>query len=97
MIENKKIDDEQHTFDMVNDFIAPEIKNDQFFSCKADIYSLGKLISFIINEVANVDKIINKCMNVDENERPDINELIKAFFINSFDVNDEIIQNDEIM
>ena len=44
-----------------------------------------------------LDKIINKCMNVDENERPDINELIKTFFINSFDVNDGIIQNDEIM
>ncbi|KAK8871784.1 hypothetical protein M9Y10_007525 [Tritrichomonas musculus] len=81
----------EQTLDMNRDeFIAPEIYNGQRlqYSFKSDIYSLGKVIEYLINQTKTVinnrdflqiEEIIRKCTDKIDINRPSISEIIHEF------------------
>lgn len=86
---NKEI----HTSDFQPYFAAPEVLNKKF-SYKSDIYSLGKMMYYIMtNEIPEKVKldafekyqemqpIYYKCTNENEEERPSIYQLIAEFYL----------------
>ncbi|KAK8840493.1 hypothetical protein M9Y10_030699 [Tritrichomonas musculus] len=75
------------TADFSNDFHAPELNSGKI-SCKCDIYSIGKIMSYIINESgfsgdkSNIEKMINECTEDDPEKRISLSELMLDFYIN---------------
>ena len=75
-----------HTNIFSSDFVAPEV-NTGNFSNKCDIYSLDKIIEFIIKEVPHIisknkflTELYKKCINFDQQKRPPITEIINEFY-----------------
>lgn len=82
--------DEFHTMDFNKSFHAPEV-NYGNISYKNDIYSIGKMIYYIMNENLNIleikkypalNLICQKCINYDPDKRPPISEVIHEFILN---------------
>ena len=87
---NSKKENEVFTLNMSSSFHAPEITSGCCFSCKADIYSLGKILCFIlekknslfsVEEFTKLQEISEKCSKIDEKERPGIKSLINDFYL----------------
>ena len=84
---------EEHTSYFLTFFCAPEIFKGKY-SCYSDIYSIGKMIYYIMkNDIADQDEtiefdhpelneIFKKCTKINENERPTISQLMLEFYIN---------------
>ncbi|KAK8888425.1 hypothetical protein M9Y10_039495 [Tritrichomonas musculus] len=83
------ISNQNMTDNFCDGYIAPEILNGESFTYKSDIYSLGKVILFILlknnsQELINIQQMFSKCISSKENERPSLSQLIKAFHIEFF-------------
>ncbi|KAK8880742.1 hypothetical protein M9Y10_003429 [Tritrichomonas musculus] len=79
---NQQKDDFDRTQDLSSLFIAPEIIKTGNYSFKSDIYSLGKIIYFIMKEeeeFIQIEEIYKRCTNKIEEKRPSISELIYLF------------------
>ena len=69
------------------EFQAPEIFKRKY-SFASDIFSLGKVSLYIMQEriqlktFQELQKMCNKCINVNDKERPSISQLIFEFYIN---------------
>ena len=52
---------QEYTHDLNNEFAAPEVETKELYSEKSDIYSLGKVIEFILKKInynnLNISKI----------------------------------------
>ena len=84
--------DSPRTFDLSSPFLAPEVNSGKF-SYECDIYSLGCMIYYIMNEknpflngeVKNnyprVTRLFEKCTNSSPEKRPSISEIILEFAI----------------
>lgn len=81
------------SFENKMDFIAPE----KFCSDKADVYSFGRLMFFLLNEgnIIDIDssslssftqQIIKKCCNVDPQTRPNFKTICDELKQNKFEV-----------
>ncbi|KAK8896769.1 hypothetical protein M9Y10_014686 [Tritrichomonas musculus] len=85
---------ESHTNDFQHAFVAPEV-NYEYISYGNDIYSLGQMIYYIINEKlpkttnvsddefsnSNIQEIFNKCTKESIEDRPNIFDLMCEFYI----------------
>lgn len=79
----KDMPNNEHTSNFSCEFAAPEIQNGEV-SKKSDIYSLGKIIDYIIHKIRLKDvklpqiqtliNIINNCVNESPEKRPLIND-----------------------
>ncbi|KAK8839704.1 hypothetical protein M9Y10_031408 [Tritrichomonas musculus] len=73
---------QEQTLDINADFLAPEVNVNRKFTYKSDIYSLGKIIKYIIGQKEDVasgslfKSIIEKCTKENPEERPSISDLI---------------------
>ncbi|KAK8892308.1 hypothetical protein M9Y10_029533 [Tritrichomonas musculus] len=84
-----EITDTDTTLDLGSNFIAPEVADLKKFSYKSDIYSLGKMIEYVMNsekyestqsdEYLKIKELWNKCLNETPEKRPSISHLIKEF------------------
>ena len=91
---NKDCKIETKTLDFSSNFVAPEV-NYGMPSFMSDIYSIGKMIYFIMYEEEQKDDkileieerdvlirpIIEKCINKDPTQRPSIYDLYKELFV----------------
>ena len=71
-----------HSIDASNDFIAPEVYSANQYSYESDIYSVGKMIEYILNETREfpvLDIIIHKCIIERSVDRPSISDIILIF------------------
>ncbi|KAK8881042.1 hypothetical protein M9Y10_003769 [Tritrichomonas musculus] len=85
------IEDEIKTQDFSSIYIAPEL-NSSNFSYECDIYSLGKIIYFIMNgenpkarcfeDHSIIKKIYEDCIKQNPKERPSLIDLIIDFYVN---------------
>ncbi|KAK8850242.1 hypothetical protein M9Y10_018367 [Tritrichomonas musculus] len=99
MIQNNQKDtlkSDEFTDNFEIQFFAPEIIERKRFTNKSDIYSLGKVIQFIISGETSVklsilQDICNDCLNLDEDKRPTISLMSSFFFDIYFD--EEGIEN----
>ncbi|KAK8872100.1 hypothetical protein M9Y10_007859 [Tritrichomonas musculus] len=93
MLDSRNIkSDQEMTFDFQSPFVAEEIKQQIFSNEKADIYSIGMMIYYIINGKIpdksksvlpkDLDEMFKKCTNKKFEERPSSFELIIDFYIN---------------
>ncbi|KAK8890606.1 hypothetical protein M9Y10_035386 [Tritrichomonas musculus] len=90
MIKSSSLKSNQNMTDNFCDgYMAPEILNGESFTYKSDIYSLGKVILFILSksysqELIKIQQMFSKCISSKEDERPSLSQLIKAFHIEFF-------------
>ncbi|KAK8889140.1 hypothetical protein M9Y10_033884 [Tritrichomonas musculus] len=95
MVNMNFISDEQNfTSDFSNVFMAPEVNKGEY-SYECDIYSIGMLIKYMMNDFVDDDKLKKmyiKCTNEDPKERPSILNLILIFFL-SYHI--EILKTDQ--
>ena len=71
-----------HSIDAENCYIAPEVLTANKYSYKSDIYSVGKMIEYILNgtkEDSFLNIIIDKCTNKRSINRPSISDVIQEF------------------
>lgn len=74
------------TSNLNHEYFAPEILNGKSYSDKSDIYSLGKVISFIasqkdLNKPLKHQILLDKCSCLKESDRPNIFQFIDAIYI----------------
>ena len=78
----------ENTLDIGYIFIAPEVEETKKFSYQSDVYSLGKIIEYIMknivmdasqNEYLAVNEIISKCININAENRSSISDIIHYF------------------
>ena len=100
--------DGHYTADLSSDFIAPKIIKTNAYSVASDVYSLGKMIEYMIdkteslktnrfNEYTKLKRISAKCLNESPKKRPPIRELFKIFitlFQNNVKIGDLIVKYD---
>ena len=92
LIENNQ-DEEDHTHDLWSDYVAPEIKGGRAVSEKSDIYSLGKVINYIIeknksNSTQNdyIKEISKDCTARDPEERLPVIDIFFIFVMGFYPV-----------
>ncbi|KAK8850219.1 hypothetical protein M9Y10_018343 [Tritrichomonas musculus] len=81
---DRLIDDTEnaHSIDADNIFIAPEVYTSNKYSYESDIYSVGKMIEYVLNEIKEIpflNDIIHKCTNERSIDRPLISDIIQLF------------------
>ncbi|KAK8837500.1 hypothetical protein M9Y10_036497 [Tritrichomonas musculus] len=83
LIENEENTEEiAQTADINAYFNDPEVNETRHFTYKSDIYSIGKMIEYLIgqeNSNPQINKIIQKCTEAKSCNRPNISELISEF------------------
>lgn len=62
-------------------YVAPEIENNKAYNNKCDIYSLGCILSKLMNNVNDniINKLISDMLNIDYDKRPSIDMLIQRW------------------
>ena len=92
LIENNQ-DEEDHIHDLWSDYVAPEIKGGRAVSEKSDIYSLGKVINYIIeknksNSTQNdyIKGISKDCTARDPEERLPVIDIFFIFIMGFYPV-----------
>lgn len=77
-----------HSINVGTEFNAPEAKTNNEFTHASDIYSLGKIIEYILqinslqsNEYSAINKIISKCINDNAKNRSFISDIIDYFIL----------------
>ncbi|KAK8891518.1 hypothetical protein M9Y10_028730 [Tritrichomonas musculus] len=72
-----------HTLDLFHEFIDPAINQLQRFSYETDIFSVGKIIKYIMkgSETKDIflENLSNKCISNNIRKRPNIFEIIQEF------------------
>ncbi|KAK8842960.1 hypothetical protein M9Y10_025826 [Tritrichomonas musculus] len=99
LIEINSINDSTVTGDLNPGYSGPEVIECHKYTYKSDIYSLGKIIKYIQDDIQSIDnkdtpnsaiqKIIQECTQEDEEKRPNISDLINEFiseFNDRFDI-----------
>ncbi|KAK8892400.1 hypothetical protein M9Y10_029626 [Tritrichomonas musculus] len=91
LIENDT--NQEHTLNFFSDFCDPEINITKKFTFGSDIYSLGKMIGYLLKQKeadinskkSFVDYIYTICTNESSTKRPSILDLIKLYILNFHD------------
>ena len=80
-----KDDENESTSGLGSIFTAPELFNKGQYSYASDIYSLGKMIEYLMSqttksaEISKIEEIYKKCLNEYPSNRPSISEIITEF------------------
>ena len=87
LIDMEDFDVDNPTLDWASIYIAPEICKTGNFSFKSDIYSLGKLIDYIMNQTnfdldkaSQLKELILKCTDENPEKRPSTILVIQEFY-----------------
>ena len=88
--EENILNDKYRTVDFASYFAAPEV-NSRDFSYQCDVYSLGKMILYILSSgneqfdfsinYIEVENLAKRCTQKDPKYRPSISEIILEFYI----------------
>ena len=81
----KTSDEPNTTTDFSSIYCAPEIKCANTYSYKCDIYSLGKMMQYLMiskgnenfKDINKIEEIINRCTQYNVEDRPTIHEIYK--------------------